>query len=115
MKKFTALDTVIAPNITEKSTYLSEFDKVFQKEGFLDLKAEIQAKNTLDRRNRDFEKNVRDNAKAKLNIPSHSWMYIDKDFYDTITDKDYDDRAAYLDNHLDHFILFFREPTLSLE
>ena len=28
MKKFTALDTVIAPNITEKSTYLSEFDKV---------------------------------------------------------------------------------------
>ena len=83
--------------------FLSEFDKVFQKEGFLDLKAEIQAKNTLDRRNRDFEKNVRDNAKAKLNIPSHSWMYIDKDFYDTITDKDYDDRAAYLDNHLDHF------------
>ena len=25
--------------------FLSEFDKVFQKEGFLDLKAEIQAKN----------------------------------------------------------------------
>ena len=28
MKKFTALDTVISPNITEKSTYLSELDKV---------------------------------------------------------------------------------------
>ena len=83
--------------------FLSAFDKIFQKEGFTNLKKEIQAKNTLDRRNRDFEKNVRDNAKAKLNIPSHSWMYIDKDFYDTITDKDYDDRAAYLDNHIEHF------------
>ena len=28
MKKFTALDTIISPNITEKSTYLSEFNKV---------------------------------------------------------------------------------------
>jgi hypothetical protein len=83
--------------------FLSEFDKVFRKEGFLDLKAEIQAKNTLDRRNRDFEKNVRDNAKAKLNIPSHSWVYIDKEFFDTITDETYDDRAAYLDNHIDNF------------
>ena len=83
--------------------FLSEFDKVFRKEGFLDLKAEIQAKNTLDRRNRDFEKNVRDNAKAKLNIPDHSWVYIDKEFFDTITDETYGDRAAYLDNHLDNF------------
>ena len=28
MKKFTSLDTIISPNITEKSTYLSEFNKV---------------------------------------------------------------------------------------
>ena len=28
MKKFTPLDTIISPNITEKSTYLSEFNKV---------------------------------------------------------------------------------------
>ena len=83
--------------------FLLEFDKIFRKEGFANLKQEIQAKNTLDRRNRDFEKNVRDNAKAKLNIPSHSWVYIDKEFFDTITDKDYDDRAAYLDNHIEHF------------
>tara|TARA_R110001592_G_scaffold1805_6_gene10772 strand:+ start:1405 stop:7860 length:6456 start_codon:yes stop_codon:yes gene_type:complete len=83
--------------------FLSAFDKIFQKEGFVNLKQEIQAKNTLDRRNRDFEKNIRDNAKAKLNIPEYSWMYIDKDFYDTITDENYEDRAAYLDNHLDHF------------
>ena len=83
--------------------FLSAFDKIFQKEGFVNLKQEIQAKNTLDRRNRDFEKNVRDNAKAKLNIPSHSWVYIDKEFYNTITDEEYGDRAAYLDSHLDHF------------
>ena len=28
MKKFTSLDTIISPNITEKSTSLSEFNKV---------------------------------------------------------------------------------------
>ena len=83
--------------------FLSGFDKIFQKEGFVNLKQEIQAKNTLDRRNRDFEKNVRDNAKAKLNIPSHSWVYIDKEFFDTITDENYGDREAYLDSNLDHF------------
>ena len=83
--------------------FLSGFDKIFQKEGFVNLKQEIQAKNTLDRRNRDFEKNVRDNAKAKLNIPSHSWVYIDKEFFDTITDENYGDREAFLDSNLDHF------------
>ena len=28
MKKFTSIDTIISPNVTEKSTYLSEFNKV---------------------------------------------------------------------------------------
>ena len=28
MKKFTSLDTIISPNVTEKSTYLSECNKV---------------------------------------------------------------------------------------
>jgi len=83
--------------------FYTEFDKLFQAEGFLNLKAEIQAKNTVDRRNRDFERNVRDNAKAKLNIPSHAYAYIEKEFYDTITDENYSDRAAYLENHLDDF------------
>ena len=30
-------------------------------------------------------------------------MYLNRDFYDTITDDDYGDRAAYLDSHLDEF------------
>ena len=28
MKKFNYLDTIISPNVTEKSTFLSEFNKV---------------------------------------------------------------------------------------
>ena len=28
MKRFTSIDTIISPNVTEKSTYLSEFNKV---------------------------------------------------------------------------------------
>ncbi len=28
MKRFTSTDTIISPNVTEKSTYLSEFNKV---------------------------------------------------------------------------------------
>ena len=28
MRKFTPLDTIVSPNITEKATYLSEFNKV---------------------------------------------------------------------------------------
>tara|TARA_B100001093_G_scaffold442315_1_gene443965 strand:+ start:11 stop:5086 length:5076 start_codon:yes stop_codon:yes gene_type:complete len=83
--------------------FLSAFDKIFQKEGFLDLKTEIKNKNQLDKRNKDFEKNVRGKSKATYNIPSHSWAYMDKNFYDTITDDSYSDRAAYLENHLEHF------------
>ena len=86
--------------------FYTQFDKIFQGEGFVSLKAEIQAKNTLDRRNRDFEKNIRDNAKAKLNVPSHASVFFNADFLETITDEDYGDREAYLDNHLDDF----REP-----
>ena len=83
--------------------FYTEFDKLFQKEGFLNLKAEIQAKNTIDRRNKDFEKNIRGSEKTKFNIPAHSWVYIDREFFDTITDEDYSDREAYLENHLEHF------------
>ena len=83
--------------------FLTGFDKIFQKEGFLDLKSEIKNKNQLDKRNKDFEKNVRGSEKTTFNIPAHSWVYIDKDFYDTITDDDYSDRDAYLENHIEHF------------
>jgi hypothetical protein len=83
--------------------FYTQFDKIFQGEGFVNLKAEIQAKNTLDRRNKDFEKNVRDKARATFNIPSHSYVYMEREFFDTITDENYSDRAAYLDAHLEHF------------
>ena len=83
--------------------FLTNFDKIFQAEGFIDLKQDIAGKNVAHISNKDFEKNVRDKARATLNIPSHSYVYFNKDFYDTITDEDYEDRAAYLDNHLEHF------------
>ena len=83
--------------------FLTSFDKIFQAEGFIDLKQEIAGKNVAHISNKDFEKNVRDKARATFNIPSHSYVYFNKDFYDTITDEDYEDRAAYLDNHLEHF------------
>ena len=83
--------------------FLTGFDKIFQKEGFLDLKSEIKNKNQLDKRNKDFEKNIRGSEKTKFNIPAHSWVYIDREFFDTITDEDYSDREAYLENHLEHF------------
>ena len=94
---------LIKTNFSAFKKFLTGFDKIFTAQGFTDLKAEISNKDQYDKRNKDFEKNIRDNAKAKLNIPDHSWVYIDKEFFDTITDEDYDDRAAYLDNHIEHF------------
>ena len=58
-------------------TFLSEFDKIFQAEGFVNLEKEIAGKDQLDKRNKDFEKNVRDKSLAEINIPSHSWVYIE--------------------------------------
>ena len=94
------LKSLIKNRFAAIKKFLSEFDKIFQNQGFANMAKEIAGKNTLDRRNKDFEKNIRDNAKAKLNIPSHAWVYIKKDYYETITDNS---RAAYLDNLLDEF------------
>ena len=34
----------------------------------MDLQKEISGKNVLDKKNKDFEKNIRDNAQTTLNI-----------------------------------------------
>ena len=65
---------------------LDDFDKIFQAEGFNNLKKEIAGKNQLDKRNKDFEKNVRSNAIAKLNIPAHSFVYIKQNSLQEIKD-----------------------------
>ena len=70
---------------------MSAFNKIFKAEGFSDLAQEIKGKRTLDRRNKDFEKNVRNKALATLNIPSHSFAYIKKDFYTDNIDDNYGD------------------------
>ena len=65
---------------------LTDFDKLFQAEGFANLKKEIAGKNKLDKRNKDFEKNVRNNAVAKINIPSHSFVYLKNRFIQELKD-----------------------------
>tara|TARA_B100000963_G_scaffold207468_2_gene180744 strand:+ start:4430 stop:11707 length:7278 start_codon:yes stop_codon:yes gene_type:complete len=64
--------------------FLDAFDKIFTDEGFQDLKPEIAGKDQYDKLNKDFEKNVRDNSIATLNIPSHSFAYIKKSYFDKL-------------------------------
>ena len=72
--------------------FLDEYDSIFQKEDFNDLKPEIAGKDQYDKLNKDFEKNVRSNAIETLNIPSHSFAYINKQFYNDLLDMDKSDK-----------------------
>lgn len=94
---------VLKPRFEAIKKFMKEYDKIWQAEGFANMAKEIKDKRTLDRRNTDFEKNYRDSSKAVFNIPDHSFVYFDKEFIDTLTDKNYSDRQAYLENYLDHF------------
>ena len=71
--------------------FLNAFDKVFTAEGFIDLKAEISNKDRLDKRNKDFEKNVRAKALAKINIPGHSFTYIKSNLIGNLEDVEIDE------------------------
>ena len=86
----------IAKKIIKKSfaaykQFLNAIDKIFTAEGFTDLKAEISNKNQLDKRNKDFEKNVRNQAIATFNVPSHSRVYTPDDFYNNLQEVDLTD------------------------
>ena len=82
--KHPEIKAIIKDRFKNLKNLLTNFDKTFQAVGFTDIKKEIASKNTLDRRNKDFEKNIRNNAVATLNIPSHSFVYISKQFFDTL-------------------------------
>jgi hypothetical protein len=71
--------------------FLSGFDKIFQAEGFANLEKEIAGKNQLDKRNKDFEKNVRDKSLAEINIPAHSFVYIEWSLQGNLQDVDLDE------------------------
>ena len=58
MKRFTSIDTIISPNVTEKSTYLSEFNKVVFK---------VHANASKDSIKRSVEKLFKVNV-VKVNI-----------------------------------------------
>lgn len=77
---------LVAERFKAIKKYLNDFDKIFQKQGFTTLKSEIASKNVLDRRNKDFEKNYRQKSVAKVNIPSFSYVYMDKEYYESLLD-----------------------------
>ena len=79
---------IVADRMAATKQFLTMFDKLFQEQGFADLKPEISAKSKYDKLNKDFVKNVRNNAIATLNIPSHSRVFIQKDFLRSILNAD---------------------------
>ena len=99
------IKSLIKTRFTVYKKFLLAFDKIFQNEGFADLKNEIKNKNQLDKRNKDFEKNVRDGETATLNIPSHSFAYIESDLYKTMSKFTYtdDEMQTFMKNNRHHF------------
>ena len=71
--------------------FLSAFDEIFTAEGFTDLKAEISNKDQYDKRNKDFEKNVRSKTLATLNVPAHSNVYTRDTLVGNLEDVDLDE------------------------
>jgi hypothetical protein len=65
--------------------WMTSFDKIAQKMGFDTQADEIADKRNIDKRADDFKTNVRDNNRPVLQLPSHSFAYIRKDFYERIT------------------------------
>ena len=82
--------------IKKVPTHLIRFSK---QKGPGDLAQETKGKRTLDRRNKDFEKNVRNKVLATLNIPQHSFAYIKKDHTDNIDDNYGDDEDAHASDY----------------
>ena len=83
---------LVKKNFAAIKKFMTGFDKIFQAEGFVDLKKEIQSKNQLDKRNKDFEKNVRQKALASFNIPSHSFVYFSNGFLNNLREVDQDNK-----------------------
>ena len=78
----------ITNNFKAIKKLLTTIDKIFQAEGFANLGKEIKNKNVVNRRNKDFEKNIRDKTNATINIPSHSFVYTDVFFVNDLGETD---------------------------
>ena len=102
-KKNPKIKKIIKKSFAGFKKFLTAYDKIFTQEGFLDLKTEIKGKNVIDKRSKDFEKNVRIKSRVKFNWPKYSSGYIDETFYNVLTDKTKPTQIAYLENHLDQF------------
>ena len=82
---------IIKRNFAAYKTFLNAIDKIFTAEGFTDLKAEISNKDQYDKRNKDFEKNVRNKTTATFNVPDHSRVYVPDDFIGNLDEVDLTD------------------------
>ena len=82
---------IIKTHFAGYKKFLNALDKIFTAEGFTDLKADISNKNRLDKRNKDFEKNVRNKTTATFNVPDHSRVYVPDDFIGNLDEVDLTD------------------------
>ena len=64
--------------------WMRGFDKISTQLGFSSQEDEIADKRNIDDREQKFDKNIRNNNRPKLELPGHSFAYIQKDFYEKI-------------------------------
>ena len=69
--------------------WMSGFDKLAQSFGFDSQAAEIADKNAIEQREKNFHKQVQNSPPLKLNIPEGSKVFIKKEIFDLITNKDF--------------------------
>jgi len=69
--------------------WMSGFDKLAQSFGFDSQAAEIADKNAIEKREKNFHKQVQNSPPLKFNIPEGSQVFINKEIFDLITNKEF--------------------------
>ncbi len=73
--------------------WAKNFDTLSQKMDFDSQADEIADKQVVDKREKQFKKNIQSKVRVSLNIPSYSNTYIRQDLYDKLTNPDYSKEA----------------------
>jgi len=94
------VEKLIKKRFKALKTWMTAFDKIAQKMGFDSQADEIAMKQTPDKAEKNFKKNVRNNNRPRLEIPYQAFTYIKKDFLDSITQSG---NARYAMAHKDNF------------
>ena len=80
----TSTDSVRTARFNAIRDWMRGFDKVSVQLGFDSQERDIADKRNIDGREQQFDKNIRNNDRPRLELPSHSFAYIQKEFYDKI-------------------------------